>query len=308
MASCKKEGDNLMNFLLPMVEVFYGHRCNLSCKGCTSASDIIKTINYDPSLDSILDSIDNLATYVDVKEFDLMGGEAFLYWESIEKISEHIRKKFPKSTIGICTNGLLLEKFQDKLIEFCKNFHPRVIDITNHFTLFSEDIIAKKYKIKLDNFLKNNKITKTKTVKWGVTQDNIEIYSSNTFDVRIADAQNFYSCYYITNENKIKPFATNDARGSYKYGCAMPNCHLLYESKLYKCSWFALLPKILEIKNQLDDPDWTKYLNYKALDLKNLNLDDLENFVATSNTHIDLCDMCSNNKTFSIKHSKENVF
>ena len=120
MASCKKEGDNLMNFLLPMVEVFYGHRCNLSCKGCTSASDIIKTINYDPSLDSILDSIDNLATYVDVKEFDLMGGEAFLYWESIEKISEHIRKKFPKSTIGICTNGLLLEKFQDKLIEFHK--------------------------------------------------------------------------------------------------------------------------------------------------------------------------------------------
>lgn len=290
-----------------MVEIFYGHRCNLSCNGCTSASDIIKNYEHDPTLDSIFESIDDLSNYADVNEFDLMGGEAFLYWDSIEKIVEHIRIKFPNSTIGICTNGLLLDKFQNKLIEFCKTFHPCVIDITNHFKLFSDDIIAKKFHKTLEKFLETNHMNKKSTIKWGVVQDSVELYSSSTFNVRIADAEYFYSCYYTNNENKIKPFATNDPEGSYKNGCSMPNCHLLYESKLYKCSWFAILPKILKIKNQLDDNDWSKYLNYKALNLKNPTVTELKHFVETSNKHIDLCDMCNNNKLFSIKHSKENV-
>jgi len=296
-----------MKIFLPMIELFYGHRCNLACTGCTSMSDVIQNYEYDPTIESILESIDNLSNHVDVGEIDLMGGEALLYWDLIELISSRIREKFPNTVIGICTNGLLLEKFESRIIDFSKKYHPCVIDITNHFKLFSDDVISKKFQSSLKTFLEHVDVSSRKSVTWGVTNDTVDLYSSPIANIRVADAENFYSCYYTNVENKIKPFATNDPAGSYKNGCAMPNCHLLYESKLYKCSWFALLPKLLKIKNQLDDSDWAKYLNYKAIDLKDCSYSELQLFADTANKHIDLCDMCSNNKKFEIKHNKENV-
>jgi hypothetical protein len=43
---------------LKLVEVFYGYQCNLSCQGCSSASDVVKTSEYDPSIESIFASIE----------------------------------------------------------------------------------------------------------------------------------------------------------------------------------------------------------------------------------------------------------
>ena len=48
------------------------------------------------------------------------------------------------------------------------------------------------------------------------------------------------------------------------------------------------------ILNQSDDPDWEKYLNYPALDLKNITIDDLEFLKSTYGKPTEHCDMCNN--------------
>ena len=139
---------------LKFVEVFYGYRCNLSCQGCTSASDVVKTTDSDPSLESIFLSVEQLSNYVYPESVDLMGGELFLYWDKVVQIVPVIRKYFPTSRISLVTNGLLLPKYKEQLLELCETYHPCTIDITNHFTLFSKDVRTKKYQKKFTKIRK----------------------------------------------------------------------------------------------------------------------------------------------------------
>lgn len=272
---------------LKLVEVFYGYRCNLSCKGCSSGSDIIKNYDNDPTLESILCSIENLSNHVIPDNIDLIGGELLLYWDRIELITAKIRQHFPTTNIGMVTNGLQLDKFKDRLIDLCKRNHPCTVDITDHFTLFSSDVVAKKYHKKLNTFLKNT--------------HRAQIVTQLTKPIE------FKSCYYITEQGKLKPYATNDPIGSYTNGCAMPYCHTLVDSKLYKCSWFVVLPNILASKGQSNDIDWDRYLNYQPLDLVNPTDESLLAFSNTQDQAISLCDMCSNKSSDGIIKIKENV-
>ena len=311
---------------LNLVEIIYGYQCNLKCNGCSSASNLILDKSYDPTLESIYKSIDDLGKHVIPENIDLMGGELFLYWNKIEKIIIKIRENFPDVCIGLVTNGLLLDKFSNKLLNLCEKFHPCKVDITDHFTLFSEDVISKKYHNKLNEFFKNYNIPKTNTIKWNPSKQWLEksksllannsiktltirqeIYETSTTKFQITKQQEFSTCYYENNQGLIKPYATHDPTGSYANGCSSPWCHTLINSKLYKCNWFVVLPYILELKNQLNDTDWGKYLNYKPLDLTNPAQEDLDYFYKTRLSSISQCDMCSNDSTKKIIQSKENV-
>jgi hypothetical protein len=321
---------------LEFVEIFYGHQCNLNCKGCTSASDLIKTKNFDPSIDSIIQSIDNLEKYVSTKNIKLMGGEIFLYWDTIEIITEKIRQKFPKATIHLITNGLLLQKYQEKLLQFLDKFHPVSIDVSDHFILFSKDTTSKKFYTKLKDFIDQHQVTKVTKINWELRKENTikinnlvknikntnlkellsllnrqEVFEyknkNKTTPVTITKHLEFFPGYYTNTNGQIKPYATKDPVGSYKNGCSMPNCHIIKDSKLYKCSWFMILPALLKVKNQKNDKDWEPYLNYKPLDFTNITEKELQYFYKTRNSSIPLCDMCSNNPKNKIPHIKENV-
>jgi organic radical activating enzyme len=308
---------------LKFVEVFYGYRCNLSCQGCTSASDVVKTTDSDPSLESIFLSVEQLSNYVYPESVDLMGGELFLYWDKVVQIVPVIRKYFPTSRISLVTNGLLLPKYKEQLLELCETYHPCTIDITNHFTLFSKDVRTKKYQKKLDAFLST--LTKTEEIKWKNPIEHLrthktpdienpkellvqkQIYKDDKIYVKLYNQQAFVSSYYKTEDGKIKPHATNDPDGSYANGCAMPYRYFLRDSKLYKCSWFSVLPEILKSYGQEDDPDWQKYLAYQPIDLNNPTVESLEEFDRTKRAGISLCDMCSNNPNNAVVHTRDQV-
>lgn len=307
---------------LKLVEVFYGYQCNLSCQGCSSASDVVKTSEYDPSIESIFASIENLANCVEPESIDLMGGELFLYWDKVTQIVDKVRQHFPHTPIALATNGLLLHKYKDRLLKLCEDHHPCVVDITDHFTLFSKDVRTKKFHKKLDEFLAD--MVPVSVVKWSNALDHLKehkstevddwqrylvekkLYSGKSATVKVYNQQKFVSCYY-TEDAKIKPHATNDPAGSYANGCAMPYCHLLVDSKLYKCSWFAVLPQLLSKTDQLQDPDWQKYLKYQPIDIASPQQAHLDQFEQTSCSSIELCDMCSN-KPAGVLHTKSNVF
>ena len=303
---------------LKLVEIFYGYHCNLSCQGCTSASDIIKDNLHDPSLESIYLSIENLSCHVEPDRIDLMGGELFLYWDRVEKIITKIRYHFPKTTIGLATNGLLLSKYEDRLLELCEKFHPCLIEITDHFVLFSDEVISKKYHSKLNKIL--SKLTKTVEIKWKIDPLKLkkntdwrtathkdESYYHNNTKISVVTSPEFIACYFKDKEGKLKPYATNDPEGSYKNGCAMKSCHMVMNSKLYKCSWFAVLPSLLTQINQIEDADWQKYLNYSPVNLINPSEESLIEFEKTSTSSITLCDMCANNRANIINQTKDNV-
>lgn len=309
---------------LKFVEIFYGYKCNLSCQGCSSASDVIKTTDHDPSLESIFQSIKDLSKYVYPESVDLMGGELFLYWDKVEKIVPVLREHFPTSRISLVTNGLLLPKYKEQLLDMCEKYHPCTIDITNHFTLFSKDIRTKKYQKQLDAFLSDK--TLTEEVKWKNPIEHLrthrtpdienpksvlvqkQIYKDDKIYVKLYNQQAFVSSYFKTQDGKVKPYATNDPQGSYAHGCAMPYRYFLLDSKLYKCSWFAVLPHILKAYEQESDPDWQKYLSYEPLDLTNPSLEALEEFDRTKRMGISQCDMCSNNPSSPVVHTKDKVF
>ena len=90
---------------IEIVNFYYGINCNLSCNGCFSGSDIIKHNRYDPTLDSILTSIEDFSRVANVKQMvTLIGGEPLMYWDTVVPMARHVRKYFPNVDINLTTN------------------------------------------------------------------------------------------------------------------------------------------------------------------------------------------------------------
>jgi hypothetical protein len=70
---------------------------------------------------------------------------------------------------------------------------------------------------------------------------------------------------------------------------------MVIENKLYKCSRLAALPKILLETDQLDDPDWQKYL-HTYVDLTTSEQSDIDKFHQEEGRPIAQCDVCPNRR------------
>lgn len=289
---------------LKIVNFYYGIVCNLSCKGCFSGSDIIKHRTYDPSLENILESVTNASKHIsNIDMITLIGGEPLLYWdEKIVPVARHIRKCFPNNLINITTNGLLLHKFKDKVINLLLELGNCSLSITNHFTEFSDDKVAKTYHKNLEYFLSDPQLFKIHDGHYDIPDA--------TVDIHIHNLSNGFAAQFLKIDGKLKPFATNNPAGSMKHGCTGRVCAGIIDSQLFKCDRLAVLPYILTETDQLTDPDWQKYLNYNAVDLRNPAEEALEHFKNTEGLPIPECDVCPDSQIIGISkipRTKENV-
>lgn len=291
---------------IKMTNFYYGFKCNLACKGCNSGSDIIFHKDHDPSLESILESITNFAKHVsDVTiTITLIGGEPLLYWnEKIVPMAHHVRKYYPTTTINISTNGLLLHKLKDEVIQLLLDIDNIRLSVDDHTADFSDDPVGKKYLKNLNYFLSDPRLHKIHDEHYDIPNKNI--------DIMLHSFLSGFHAQFLTVDRKLKPFATNDPEGSMKYGCVGNICSAIIDSKLYKCPRLLSLPKILAEVNQLDDPDWAKYLNYAPVDLSRNDIEEeLNLFEATEGLPIPECDVCANKFIQNItwfQQSKENV-
>lgn len=289
---------------LEIVNFYYGLNCNLSCNGCFSGSDIIKHTRYDPSTESILKSIEDLAKIATVKQMiTLIGGEPLMYWEKVVPILRHVRKHFPNVNINLTTNGFRLKKYQDELINLMIELQPFRISLTDHMTEIAyTDILANKYYAQVTEFLSDPRLNKIHDYHYDIPDNQVNIH--------IANFSEGFKAQYLIKDGKLKPFATNDPKGSMREGCTGDICSAVVDSKLYKCPRFYVLPLVLKERGQLDDPDWQKYLGYQSIDLNNYTNDELVQFENNQGKPIDLCDMCPNHKIINISvipHTKENL-
>lgn len=284
------------------LNILYGFKCNYSCSGCITNSDIIDN-NNDPELTDILSSIPKLANLFNVTNMvTLLGGEPFYYWDDrIVPIAQEVNRYFPDTLINIFTNGQLLGKSADKVFKLAEQIDNFSLTITNHLFNLYDTVPGKIWINNFEEFISNPNIVKISDVHYHI-KNNIRA------NIYISTPSNWTHSYKITTNNQIKPFATNDPNGSAKYGCSAGiRCSMVYGKKLYKCSMLATLPTALKIKNQLDDPDWAKYLSYNPVEIDNPDARVLKEFVDTYGKPIDVCDMCSNNPQTSIASRTYNM-
>jgi organic radical activating enzyme len=103
-----------MNDSIKILDVFYGNKCQLACAHCDTRSDYIRKGEFDPTLENILESVTLASQQFNVECWSILGGEPFLYKDTVLAIIKHIRslEKEKDKVIFFPTNGLLLSKKQ----------------------------------------------------------------------------------------------------------------------------------------------------------------------------------------------------
>ena len=123
--------------------VAYG--CNLNRKGCTHFAGLFGRDEIYP-FEYFRRDIRRLSQICDVVTFRLLGGEPLLNKE-LDKYIEVTRQYFPKSNLGIVTNGMLLPSISKRLVDALRenNFvvyvslYPPTLKILKYITKLLDD-------------------------------------------------------------------------------------------------------------------------------------------------------------------------
>lgn len=303
-----------------ILDIYIGSKCNLTCYQCDTRSDIFKDNSNDPELDEILEGIDLVRKKFKVNLYSTLGGEPLYYLDRIEKIVKFIRSYDQTTTIAFSTNGALLEKKMDQVVELVKTYNIS-ISVCDHFASFEDKALSTKienaakelvnrlgYKpIDGVEFFKRNIINVDKAETDESLKRFLKYYPNITDGheknlvhgnysswIWFRPQHDFQSHYRRNKNNTPKPFMTNDPKGSYFNGCCNLFCNFLNKKKLYKCAALGTLESFLKKENLLNDQDWQKYLNYKPLDLENCSLEEVVNFSNNKFAESSVCDMCPN--------------
>ncbi len=286
---------------LQFVDIYYGGKCNLTCHQCDTRSDTFRQGEFDTDLDNIKQSIDLARASFSIRNFSLLGGEPLLNFNKVKQVAEYLRSVDKSAVLTMPTNGTLLSKNINDLADFMRTYRV-VILLTNHYAAF-DSVESSKIKQARDTLVSLLNLTERPNIDFyteviNYSSDNSTASSGDRFwgskDIGVFyhEQREFQQHYKLVN-GVPKPHAEGDADSSYKNGCCSPFCTFLYDKKMYKCASLGTLDKFLNHHGLLDDPDWQKYLNYKALDLTNCSKEEIKNFSDTNHCAIEQCDMCS---------------
>jgi hypothetical protein len=311
---------------IKILDVFYGNKCNLACSNCDTRSDVIRNTSYDPELEDIKQGILLANKKFDVENWGILGGEPLLYKEKVLEIIKFIRTIDSEKTIFLSTNGLLLDKNIDWIVNLIKNYRVWV-QVCNHTSLFSDKdkITNAVHKIGNASGIKETVPAYTWWYEIMKLESGIDIwkqyvkdkgldvtnrdpnditYMMRNFGIHYIESTKFHSIYQLV-DGTPKPYKS-DPEEAYKNSCPSQFCAFLYNKKIYKCAALGTLRNFLDNRNLLKDKDWEEYLNYKAVDLINSPESDFVNFSKTHYSHINECSMCPS-KCQNIIKTKENV-
>lgn len=100
---------------IPYLNVNLVDGCNLNCKGCTHFATFFGKDEIYP-LETFRRDLRQLSQMCDVVSFRLLGGEPLLL-KNLDEYVEIARQYFPKTNLGIVTNGLLLSSVSQKILD-----------------------------------------------------------------------------------------------------------------------------------------------------------------------------------------------
>lgn len=297
---------------IKILDVFYGNKCNLACKNCDTRSDVLRTTTYDPELDTIKESIFLANNHFDVENWSILGGEPLLYKDKIVEIISYLRSIEPNKTIFLSTNGLLLDKNINFVVELIKKYKIWV-QVCNHTAEFMDitkiqnnvHAIGNAAKLPLiepaylwwDTIMSYKSGTKEwqeylDKKQWAITtkDPNAITYMQNNYGIHYVESREFQTTHNIVN-GKPMPF-DEDPQEAYTNSCPSQFCSFLYNKKIYKCAALGTLRNLLEKYNMTEEPAWQKYLNYKPVSLETCSKEDINWFSKTHYCSVSECSMC----------------
>ena len=271
---------------------FYGYRCNYSCEGCFSGSDVIRKTDKDPHLDDLKKSVKKASELFEVNSMiTLIGGEPFLYWDTkIVPLAIEINHWFPGKRINITTNGQLIGKYVEKIIELSRKIDNLSFTISQHLDGIESHQVKTIWENSINTLIDSEMIVK-------IHDHHYHIKGNINCNIYFYKATEWKPYYYHNRSGQIKPWATNDPNGSMEHGCPGNVCSCIIGNKLYKCPTLATLSDHLSAVDQLDDPDWSKYLDYPAIDMNDIDQNLMNEFIESYGKPTTYCDMCNNNPT-----------
>lgn len=305
---------------IKILDVFYGNKCNLTCNQCDTRSDVIRKGQYDPIMEDIKRGIDLANKAFDVQKWSILGGEPLLYLDRVEEIISYIRNIEPNKVLFFPTNGSLLDRHMDRMVELVKKYNLWV-QVCNHFINFKDQTKSNKVKENARELARRLNIPKVDNRRWWIdimdyesgsddwqqfvskkgydiaTETNEEVWIENNYGVYYMEAGEFQTIQKFNEHGRPKPFTNNDPSGSYWNSCPSVFCAMLYDKKIYKCAALATLKNFLETHDSLTDPDWSPYLNYNPVELESYSEEQADHFGNTHYCHIDECAMCPNKHT-----------
>lgn len=146
-----------------LAQICLTERCTLKCKKCAHACYNVANSAQDPTVEYVKESADWFFSKFDiVREFDLIGGEPFLY-KDIKEIITYIGEKYRDKIIlfAITTNGTILP--DDEIIDLCKKY-----DVTIRVSDYSASIprLRSQYKKLYD------KLSANRVIVWETDNEN----------------------------------------------------------------------------------------------------------------------------------------
>ena len=170
--------------------------CNLDCKGCGVLAPLAEKWFYDVA--QIERDLLELAKKVQFAQIVLIGGETLLH-PKLTELVQIVKRIYPKASVVITTNGILLPKMSDDFWKVCRQY--KVLLFLTVYPPFRE---------KLDGYLESAKrkgvclMTLGSVDRWMI--------------MRYSFSRNKYSLNAVFRE------------------CENKRCRQLYHSKLYLCS------------------------------------------------------------------------
>lgn len=153
---------------LPYFEVPITDRCNLNCKGCLFACNMIKGNEDIPVGQIKRDALRMRELFYDIPWIRILGGEPLMH-PDITEILEFYRNTFINTEIDLCTNGLILHKMQPDFFEALKKnritvhvsgYRPtyHILDKIDvllknsgiNYTILKRDVFSKYYTLECD--------------------------------------------------------------------------------------------------------------------------------------------------------------
>lgn len=257
---------------LPFLEVMVLRSCNLSCKGCTTFSDLKHQGDYG-QWSQTKEWLEQWNQRLNIEAIGFMGGEPLIH-PNIKDWIVGVREILPTAQIRFVTNGLLLEKNLE-IIDTLYELGHSVLKISVHV---EDDRINRMIKYIMNRF------------EWKpVTEFHINRWSTdNAFKFQINRPERFYQTFKGTYSD-MKPHDNNPADAFHQL-CVQKKCPLLFEGKLYKCGTAGLTPHILKKFNNPNIELWEPYTN-TGLDLNCAN-EDLERFIKNFGKPHSMCRQC----------------
>tara|TARA_E500000318_G_C3554058_1_gene210266 strand:+ start:402 stop:1826 length:1425 start_codon:yes stop_codon:yes gene_type:complete len=102
---------------LENIKIQLGLSCNYSCSYCSQRFvPRAKTTNY-KQIDDFVKNMDNWYYGNGKPRFEFWGGEPLVYWKTLKPLAIALKNKYPNATMGMVTNGSLLDKDKNDFLE-----------------------------------------------------------------------------------------------------------------------------------------------------------------------------------------------